>query len=47
MAFNSEVGQETNVLMAAVTLSVIPMIIVFILLQRQLVAGIQLGAVKG
>ena len=45
--FNSSAGQETNVLMAAVTMSVVPMIIVFIVLQKQLVKGIQLGAVKG
>ncbi|MEM1107821.1 MAG: carbohydrate ABC transporter permease [Planctomycetota bacterium] len=45
--FDSSSGQETNVLMAAITLSVIPMIVVFVLLQKHLVKGIQLGAVKG
>ena len=45
--FDSSQGQETNVLMAAITLSVIPMILIFILLQKYLVKGIQLGAVKG
>jgi multiple sugar transport system permease protein len=45
--FDSTAGQETNLLMAAVTMSVLPMIIVFVVLQKQLVAGIQLGAVKG
>lgn len=45
--FDSSQGQQTNVLMAAITLSVIPMIILFILLQKYLVKGIQLGAVKG
>lgn len=45
--FDSSSGQETNLLMAAVTMSVIPMIIVFVVLQKKLVAGIQLGAVKG
>jgi multiple sugar transport system permease protein len=33
--------------MAAVTMSVVPMIIVFVVLQKYLVKGIQLGAVKG
>ena len=33
--------------MAAVAMSVIPMIIVFIFLQKQLVKGIMLGSVKG
>ena len=47
MYFDSTAGQETNLLMAAVTMSVIPMIVVFVLLQKYLVKGIQLGAVKG
>jgi multiple sugar transport system permease protein len=45
--FDSSRGQTTHLLMAAVTMSVLPMIIVFVLLQRHLVKGIQLGAVKG
>ncbi|MEM8737903.1 MAG: carbohydrate ABC transporter permease [Planctomycetota bacterium] len=45
--FDSSAGQETNLLMAAVVMSVLPMIVVFVILQKQLVAGIQLGAVKG
>ncbi len=45
--FDSTQGQETNLLMAAVTMSVIPMILIFIFLQKYLVKGIQLGAVKG
>lgn len=45
--FDSEQGQETSLLMAAVTMAVVPMLIVFVLLQKQLVKGIQLGGVKG
>jgi ABC-type glycerol-3-phosphate transport system permease component len=45
--FDSSAGQETNLLMAAVTMSIFPMILVFVLLQKYLVKGIQLGAVKG
>ena len=45
--FDSTAGQETNLLMAAVTMSVAPMVIVFVVLQKYLVKGIQLGAVKG
>ncbi|MBN2449604.1 MAG: carbohydrate ABC transporter permease [Lentisphaeria bacterium] len=45
--FDSTRGQTTNLLMAAVTMSVVPMIVLFVLLQRYLVRGIQLGAVKG
>ena len=45
--FDSSQGQQTNLLMAAITMSVVPMILVFVALQRHLVRGIQLGAVKG
>ncbi|NMA20599.1 MAG: carbohydrate ABC transporter permease [Lentisphaerae bacterium] len=47
LAFDSSQGQQTNLLMAAVTMSVIPMILVFIFMQKQLVKGIMLGGVKG
>lgn len=45
--FDSTQGQQTNYLMAAVAMSVIPMIIVFVFMQKQLVKGIMLGSVKG
>ena len=45
--FDTEHGQATHLLMAAVTMSVAPLIVLFVLLQRQLIKGIQLGAVKG
>lgn len=45
--FDSEQGQETSLLMAAVTMAVVPLLIVFVCLQKQLVKGIQLGGVKG
>jgi multiple sugar transport system permease protein len=47
MFFDSTRGQSTHLLMAAVTMSVVPMVLVFVLLQKYLVKGIQLGAVKG
>ncbi len=47
LAFDTSAGQQTNLMMAAITMTVVPMIIVFVLLQKQLVKGIQLGAVKG
>lgn len=45
--FDSAAGQSTHLLMAAVTMSVLPLIILFVVMQKQLVSGIQLGAVKG
>lgn len=45
--FDSTQGQSTHLIMAAVTMSLLPMIIIFACLQRHLVKGIQLGAVKG
>jgi ABC-type glycerol-3-phosphate transport system permease component len=45
--FDSSQGTETQLLLAAVTMSVAPLIILFIFLQKYLVRGIQLGAVKG
>ena len=47
LAFDSSQGQQTNLLMAAVAMSVIPMILVFLFVQKQLVKGIMLGGVKG
>jgi multiple sugar transport system permease protein len=47
MYFDSTRGQSTHLLMAAVTMSVVPMVVLFVFLQKYLVRGIQLGAVKG
>ncbi|MEM1423826.1 MAG: carbohydrate ABC transporter permease [Planctomycetota bacterium] len=46
-AFDSSYGVDTPALMAASLMAMIPPIIIFIFLQRYLVKGIQLGAVKG
>jgi ABC-type glycerol-3-phosphate transport system permease component len=45
--FDTQSGQLTHLLMAAVTMSVLPLVVIFIFLQRYFVAGIQAGAVKG
>ncbi len=47
MYFDSMYGRTTNLLMAASVMSIIPPALIFILLQKHLVKGIQLGAVKG
>ncbi len=45
--FDSTRGQTTHLLMAAVTMSILPMIVLFVILQKHMVKGIQIGAVKG
>jgi len=40
-------GRQTELMMAATVMNVVPLIILFVILQRYLVRGIQLGAVKG
>jgi ABC-type sugar transport system, permease component len=45
--FDSSRGQSTHLLMAAITMSVLPMVIVYVVMQKQMVKGIQLGGVKG
>jgi len=40
-------GRQTELMMAATVMNIVPLIILFVILQRYLVRGIQLGAVKG
>jgi len=47
MYFDSTRGQAAHLMMAAATMMIVPLIVLFILLQKYLVKGIQLGAVKG
>jgi len=47
MAFDSTYGRETPLIMAASLMAMIPPTVIFIVLQKYLVKGIQLGAVKG
>ncbi len=47
LAFEGTRGSATHLLMAAVTMSIVPMVVLFVVLQKYLVRGIQLGAVKG
>ncbi len=47
MYFDSNYGQQTNLLMAASLMSLLPPIILFLIGQKYLVRGIAFGAVKG
>lgn len=47
MVFDSAYGRATNLLMAASVMSILPPALLFIFLQRYIIQGIQLGAVKG
>lgn len=45
--FDSVYGKQTNLIMAASVMNIVPLIILFVVSQKFLVKGIQLGAVKG
>jgi ABC-type glycerol-3-phosphate transport system permease component len=45
--FDSIYGRQTNLLMAASVMAIVPPVILFVVGQKFLVRGIQLGAVKG
>jgi multiple sugar transport system permease protein len=45
--FDTVYGRQTNLIMAASVMNIIPLIILFVSTQKFLVKGIQLGAVKG
>jgi ABC-type glycerol-3-phosphate transport system permease component len=45
--FDTVYGRQTNLIMAASVMNIIPLVLLFVVSQRFLVRGIQLGAVKG
>ncbi len=45
--FSSDYGRQTNLIMAASVMNILPLVILFVISQKYLVKGIQLGAVKG
>jgi ABC-type glycerol-3-phosphate transport system permease component len=45
--FDTQYGRETNLIMAASVMAIVPPLILFVVSQKFLVRGIQLGAVKG
>ena len=47
MYFDTFYSQQTNLIMAASVMNIIPLIVLFVVSQKFIVKGIQLGAVKG
>lgn len=47
LSFQGQYGQQTELIMAATVMNVVPLIILFVVMQKQLISGIQLGGVKG
>lgn len=47
LSFQTDYGQQTELIMAATVMNVVPLIVLFVVMQRQIVSGIQLGGVKG
>lgn len=47
LELDSTFGQQTELIMAAATITVAPLIVLFVVCQKFLVKGIQLGGVKG
>ena len=47
MFFDSNYGRQTNLLMAAAVMAIIPPVVLYLFGQKFLVKGIQIGAVKG
>ncbi len=45
--FDSLYGRQTNLLMAASVMNIIPLMILFVIAQKHIVKGVQMGAVKG
>jgi ABC-type glycerol-3-phosphate transport system permease component len=47
MFFDTIYGRQTELIMAASVMNIVPLILLFVVTQKFLVEGIQLGAVKG
>jgi ABC-type glycerol-3-phosphate transport system permease component len=47
LALDSTYGRQTELIMAATVMNVVPLIVIFVAFQKFLVQGLQLGAVKG
>lgn len=47
LALDSTYGRQTELIMAAAVMNIVPLILVFAIFQKHIVKGLQLGGVKG
>jgi len=47
LALDTSYGRQAELMMAATVMNIAPLVIVFVVFQRYLVSGLQLGSVKG
>lgn len=47
LALDSSYGRQTELIMAATVMNIVPMILIFVMFQKHIVKGLQLGGVKG
>jgi ABC-type glycerol-3-phosphate transport system permease component len=47
LSFDTIYGRQTELIMAATVMNIVPLIVIFVMFQKFLVKGLQLGAVKG
>jgi multiple sugar transport system permease protein len=47
LSLDSSYGKQTELIMAATVMNVVPLILIFVVMQKHLVSGLQLGSVKG
>lgn len=45
--FQTDYGPQIELIMAATTMTIAPLVVIFVIFQKQVVRGIQLGGVKG
>jgi ABC-type glycerol-3-phosphate transport system permease component len=47
LSLDTSYGRQTELIMAATVMNILPLIMVFVIFQKYLVKGLQLGGVKG
>ena len=47
LALSTSYGRQTELIMAATVMNIVPLIVIFVAFQKHLVKGLQLGGLKG